>query len=470
MRRPPKWKYGCMFFCTALNIAILCCSIYFYRLSQSPSKRSSDFSLEPRVVVDSALSPVLVTSSNAFTPDESCVDPIWCSIEMPTKSFFRFEPPSDASRWKKAQLQAALGDQVLLSRTIKTFPNHFDFIDGDISFRKLHYLFDFFIDEKRDLSPLVPGASFPSSASDNARRQLQQMSEELQNWEDVVEVAERTTVDVVINNSVTSTMNPQIKQVTKRDSVHRRQLTTSSLTNVNGKMLYEWEAKNKKVIPDPYDFRLANRAPIVSICGYTAFQRDSQGYFTGDNIGGAFIDRQTFFNHWHKVKDKIDTPFIAVCSLNENWGWVSTNFPNRTAGWGQCCRTPRDKDVWEFLNHKMTLMLVTNQHHNSSHPKHIVIPRGIPVGWGSTRVIIFDSMKNALLHKRRDKLLFATGSSWGKRPQILKCISDKMNQNDFDGHVSNSPAVRLGRAEYYEKLGSVKFGVGLSGLGYDCFR
>eukprot|EP01039_Chlorochromonas_danica_P011596 gene11596-12992_t len=88
----------------------------------------------------------------------------------------------------------------------------------------------------------------------------------------------------------------------------------------------------------------------------------------GNRMGGAFIDRQVFFKHWRKVKDRIDTPFLTVCTLNENWGFLSTNFPNRTAGWGRCCDTPRDRIVYDFLNHDKTLLLVTNQHVNITHP------------------------------------------------------------------------------------------------------
>jgi hypothetical protein len=103
--------------------------------------------------------------------------------------------------------------------------------------------------------------------------------------------------------------------------------TVTSASMVNGKLKYPWETNKRRVIPDPYEFRLVNRAPIVSICGYTAYRRDSQTYFSGNRVGGAFIDRRTFFAHWKRVKDKIDTPFIAVCALNENWGFISTNFP-----------------------------------------------------------------------------------------------------------------------------------------------
>ena len=31
-----------------------------------------------------------------------CNDTIWCNIAMPTKSYFRFDPPDDVNRWKIA--------------------------------------------------------------------------------------------------------------------------------------------------------------------------------------------------------------------------------------------------------------------------------------------------------------------------------------------------------------------------------
>lgn len=167
---------------------------------------------------------------------------------------------------------------------------------------------------------------------------------------------------------------------------------------------------------------------------------------------------------------RLDTPMIAICSLNENWGFISTNFPNRTAGWGQCCNTKRDEVVLEFLNHDKTLMLVTNQHNNVSHPKLLTLPRGIPVTWGMTRVIVWDSMFKVLKENKKGPLLFAAASSWGPRPQILRCISQKFDPKEFDGHVLNPVGNRLDRYQYYAKLGSAMFGLGLPGLGYDCFR
>jgi hypothetical protein len=238
---------------------------------------------------------------------------------------------------------------------------------------------------------------------------------------------------------------------------------------VKGKLLYPWEVEGRRVIPEPYDFRAANRSAVVSI-GYTAYTRDQQTYFSGNRVGGAFIDRNKFFQYWRNVRDKIDLPFVSICTLNENWGMLSTMFPNRTAGWGRCCDQPKDRIVHEFLDHPKTLMLVTNQHVNISHPKLMIMPRGIPLTWGFTRVIIWDAMRNVLKHHRKEKLLFAAASNWGPRPQILRCISEKVPAELFDGHIRTPKTNRLDRDQYYRKLGTSMFGVGLPGLGYDTFR
>lgn len=379
---------------------------------------------------------------------EVCDDLVWCSIAMPNVSYFHFDPPSDLKRWRHAQLQAMRGEQVLLKHALKAFPTHLDFLDGDIAFRKMHLAMDMFVDERRDLSPLI-GNKKPAPLNDDeksppaGRRRLA--------------VRKRAAPAAVSNTEESS---PAI----------------TAAKRVNGQLMYPWELAGRRAVPEPYDFRRAERAPVISI-GYTAFTRDSQTYFSGNRVGGAFIDRSVFFRHWRKVMQRIDTPFIAVCALNENWGFLSTNFPNRTAGWGRCCDTPRDKIVYDFLNHEKTLLLVTNQHANVSHPKLMIWPRGIPVTWGTTRMMIWDTMRKVSHHNaidskqnRKEILFFAASSTWGPRPQILRCISNKFTPKDFDGHTDGPKAPRLDRIAYYEKMTTAMFGLGLPGLGYDCFR
>ena len=101
--------------------------------------------------------------------------------------------------------------------------------------------------------------------------------------------------------------------------------------------------------------------------------------------------------------------------MNENWGMLSTMVPNRTAKWGNCCEKPRDRVIYDFLNHPKTLMLAVNQHTNISHPKVLVLPRGIPLTWERTSYIVWDLIRFSIDNIKKQKLLFASSSSWGPR-------------------------------------------------------
>lgn len=288
--------------------------------------------------------------ANLTMADIICVDEVWCSIPPPTISHFSFEPPIDEVRWKLAQSQAASGEQVLLQRISKVFPHPFNFLDGDKSFRRIHNTIDVFIDSKEDFQALLPGGLIDY----NFRRSLTSLNDS----------------EIIL---------PEYSQVLEKE-VSRRKLR---ITVLEGAIRNGVQAIDKRsVIPSPYDFREANRAPVVQI-GYIAFKKDGGTYFSGDFMGGVFIKRLDFLKHWAEVKDKIDTPFVALCVLNENWGWLSTMFPNRTAGWGKCCdkADPLHKNLHDFLDNEKTLMLVVGQHSNISHPKLLTYPRGIPLTW-----------------------------------------------------------------------------------------
>ena len=98
--------------------------------------------------------------------DIVCNDTVWCSIAMPTKSYFRFDnPPDDVNRWKLACSQAASGEQVLMKKIIGHFTNHLDFLDGDPLFRRYNSLSDVFVDKYRDMSPLVAPGKYAASLS-----------------------------------------------------------------------------------------------------------------------------------------------------------------------------------------------------------------------------------------------------------------------------------------------------------------
>jgi hypothetical protein len=291
---------------------------------------------------------------------------------------------------------------VLLSKTVKVFPNYFDFLDGDIYFRKHNGPVDIFVDKKRDLTPLTV-KPVPDS-----RRNLGDM---------------------------------------------------------------EWESQGKVVIPGPYDFASVHRAPVVKL-GYFAFSQDGGSLlFEGPRVGEAPLGLSEFLAMWKKVKNDIKTPFIALHSANENWGLLSTYYPNRTVDWGICCGGDT-KDLMEFLDHPMTLMLAVGQHSNITHPKIVTLPRGMPIWKDFSKRLIWDTMREVLRLKPKNQLVFTAASSWGPRPQILACVAKKFSVADFKGvayHDSRGSS-RLGPGDYLQKLGRARMGLALSGLGTDTFR
>ena len=91
----------------------------------------------------------------------------------------------------------------------------------------------------------------------------------------------------------------------------------------------------------------------------------------------SYMERHHLLTHWKNLDTAdIDTPFILVHSHNENYGLLSTLFPNRTANWGICCSKSELATLMEILDHNKTLLFLTNQHSNITHPKLLTMPRG----------------------------------------------------------------------------------------------
>lgn len=89
------------------------------------------------------------------------------------------------------------------------------------------------------------------------------------------------------------------------------------------------------------------------------------------------MERHNLLTHWKNINSaEIDTPFILVHSHNENYGLLSTLLPNRTANWGICCSQEEYATLMDILNHNKTLLFLTNQHNNITHPKLLTMPRG----------------------------------------------------------------------------------------------
>ena len=246
-------------------------------------------------------------------------------------------------------------------------------------------------------------------------------------------------------------------------------LSGTSLSKSRRTGKYPWESYPNigDVIPDNYDFRKANRSPIVQF-GHFAFSRVNHSQsFNGPLIGRGFLGIKSIYNVWSEVRDHIDVQWILTCNSNENWGLLSTEFPNRTIDWKQCC----DKRIDSMLNHNKTLLFLVNQHHNMTHPKILTLPRGLPIYTERRAIILWDILRTWSESVQKDTLVFTSGSSWRHRPYITECIAKKFKPEDLQiNMVEKDRKNKIGVSDYYMKLVKARTGIALSGLGYDTFR
>ena len=224
------------------------------------------------------------------------------------------------------------------------------------------------------------------------------------------------------------------------------------------------------MIPDNYDFRKANRSPIVQF-GYFAFSRVNHSQsFNGPLIGKVFMGISNIYDAWSEVKNHIDVPWILSYNSNENWGLLSTEFPNRTTDWKLCC----DKRVDSILDHDKTLLFIVNQHHNMTHPKILTLPRGLPLHIDSRRSItLWDILRTWHDTVEKDALVFTSGSAWKHRPYVSECIANKFKSTEelqINMVETQHQKNKIGVADYYMKLVKARTGIALSGLGYDTWR
>lgn len=214
------------------------------------------------------------------------------------------------------------------------------------------------------------------------------------------------------------------------------------------------------------------RAPIAMI-GCKAFDRKD---FEGNEIRTYSYGPGEVLNALATRKTKIPRAFVAIGNMDENWGWASTYFLNRTISWGFSfdrrlgpMRAQQTEELLPFLDNPKVIMLLLNQHHNISHPKVISLPRGVlPT---QARKIFDEAMKSVRLDTRKNTLLFSASSSWGPRPFILSCVKDLMGD---DIYVPDASVLdKKGRMEgngYIRMLSDSMAVLCVPGLGYDTFR
>jgi hypothetical protein len=230
------------------------------------------------------------------------------------------------------------------------------------------------------------------------------------------------------------------------------------------------------LLPTTYNAPKMNRAMIVRL-GYNQFSREGNvAFFQGKKIGETIYNLKRFLKEWMMVHDKIQHPVIYLSSFNENWGLLSGLFPNRTINWTDFPTPMEYIQLRHFLNHPSTLLLLTNQHSNVTHPKLLTLPRGLPIHTENNRRLLWDSMYQAVQQPTkhiRSRLAFVASSNWGYRPTLKSCLLNKLNNTPGGFYINSYQRDLQGRLlekTYYQELLKTKISIALPGLGYDTFR
>ena len=158
-----------------------------------------------------------------------------------------------------------------------------------------------------------------------------------------------------------------------------------------------------------------SRAPIAKL-GYRRFAFMNH---EGDEVGWFTFSPNDILELMKKQPLNIPRKFVGIGLMDENWGWLSSYFLNRTALWATHL-TPKNNfnyhtkiftedEIRPFLDDPRLLMLLVNQHHNvSAHPKVLSLPLG-----ANDPKLIWNTLSRVVRKKiPKSKLLITAGSDW----------------------------------------------------------
>ncbi len=226
--------------------------------------------------------------------------------------------------------------------------------------------------------------------------------------------------------------------------------------------------------------RGGGRAPIVMF-GRHYFKSDA--YKEGSLESIITLPPNQLVAHPEKLilKERV----VALGLPNENWGWASTQFLNRSVSWNinlagdgsdpfsKGFKYP-DEALKPFLDREEIILMLVNQHHNISHPKLLSMPLGVPRG---SEASLFDAMyhmKALNVTKDPSRLLLSIGSHYAYRPAIRDCVGANLGEDVYDTGINRThPAkkrARIGGQAFKKRVSTAYAVLCLPGLGVDTFR
>ena len=164
--------------------------------------------------------------------------------------------------------------------------------------------------------------------------------------------------------------------------------------------------------------------------------------------------------------------------MNENWGWASTYYPNRTAAWAMRLRDDAHPVTSPFPQDEMAPILddpnveaiIVNGHTNISHPKVISFPLGIPPSSlgliAHNRAVLEDPSSFA-----KTSVLFHASSTFGIRPTLTECILKRLHKPGQPSLVDVVPSgTKVSRGDFFYRLTRARLVLCLPGVGAETYR
>jgi hypothetical protein len=128
-----------------------------------------------------------------------------------------------------------------------------------------------------------------------------------------------------------------------------------------------------------------------------------------------------------------------------------------------------DTFLKKLLDDPNLLFLLTNQHHNVTHPKVLSYPLGMTdplVSWDAGHRVLRRGVKK----ETAQHVIFSAGSDWGPRPLIRKCV-ERLLGSEMDSHGKKdgekNPFTPM---TFKTKIASSVAVLAMSGFGFDTYR
>jgi len=165
--------------------------------------------------------------------------------------------------------------------------------------------------------------------------------------------------------------------------------------------------------------------------------------------------------------------FTMLAGSNENWGWFSTWYPNRTAHWRETSTEFRD-NVETFLDSPEVNLVFHRQHCNFTHPKIVPLPLSTKESGLYGDPIFAELSVQEKLNVPKSAWLGMFSSGWSGRAQIFNASVARFGSelvtiqstNAGQGHPHQS---FLKKETYLSAMRSDRFQICPSGLGADCY-